>query len=190
MPRKQPLSPPWGQVRFRCPFPGPTTPLEKVRAPVLGLDHVPYRERQRGVSRHAGEIRLLDLPGRRMTHPSRAATGAIPDAPLTRLPPGRSLQRGVHVMSNFDEGVILRAHRFRAELAGYRIERGHYMGGEEDRADRWYVVPVARTVSTAADRSGPGFRTLEAAADEAERLVDESRGPTSGHAVSGSRGRS
>lgn len=59
-------------------------------------------------------------------------------------------------MSNFDEGVILRAHRFRAEMAGYRLERGHYMDGEDDRADRWYVVPASRTVSTAADRAGQG----------------------------------
>ena len=29
-------------------------------------------------------------------------------------------------MSDFDEGVILRAHRFRAESVGYRLERGHY----------------------------------------------------------------
>ena len=48
-------------------------------------------------------------------------------------------------MSVFDEGVILRAHRFRAEMAGYRLERGHYMDREHDRADRWYVVPASRT---------------------------------------------
>lgn len=77
-------------------------------------------------------------------------------------------------MGEVDEGVILRAHRFRAEIAGYRLERGHYMGGEGDRADRWYVVPASRTASTASDRSGPGFRTIGAAADEAERLARES----------------
>ena len=60
-------------------------------------------------------------------------------------------------MSEFDEGVILRAHRFRAEMVGYRLERGHYMDKEDDRADRWYVVPASQHVSTAADRSGPGF---------------------------------
>ena len=75
-------------------------------------------------------------------------------------------------MSKFDAGVILRAHRFRAQMAGYRLERGHYMDGKDDRADRWYVVPISRTVSTTADRSGPGLRTVGAAADEAERLAD------------------
>ena len=79
-------------------------------------------------------------------------------------------------MSKFDEGVILRAHRFRAEAVGYRLERGHYMDAEHDRADRWYVVPASRTVSTAGDRSGPGFRTISAAADEAERLARERPG--------------
>lgn len=82
-------------------------------------------------------------------------------------------------MSDFDEGVILRAHRFRAEMAGYRLERGHYMDGEDDRSDRWYVVPASRTVSVAADRTGPGLGTAAAAtADEAERLGGERQGPT------------
>ena len=81
-------------------------------------------------------------------------------------------------MSDFDEGVILRAHRFRAEMAGYRLERGHYMDGEDDRADRWYLVPASRAVSAAADRTGAGFRTAAAAADEAERLAGERQGPT------------
>ena len=93
-------------------------------------------------------------------------------------------------MSDFDEGVILRAHRFRAEVAGYRIERGHYMDGEDDRADRWYVVPVSRTVSTATDRSGSGFRTIAEAADEAARLAGERQGATPEGADPGSRGRS
>ncbi|MDE2945339.1 MAG: hypothetical protein OXT63_14205 [Gemmatimonadota bacterium] len=93
-------------------------------------------------------------------------------------------------MNEFDEGVILRAHRFRAELAGYRIERGHYMDGEDDRADRWYVVPSSREVSTDADRSGAGFRTVAEAADEAVGLAGESRGPTHGGTDSGSPGRS
>lgn len=78
-------------------------------------------------------------------------------------------------MSDFDAGVILRAHRFRAESVGYRLERGHYMEGEDDRADGWYVVPTSRTVSTAADRAGPGFRSIKAAADEAERLAGRER---------------
>ena len=70
-------------------------------------------------------------------------------------------------MGEFDEGVILRAHRFRAEMAVYRIERGHYMDAEDDRADRWYVVPASRKDSTGPDRSGQGFRTIAEAADEA-----------------------
>ncbi|MDE2879649.1 hypothetical protein [Candidatus Palauibacter soopunensis] len=76
-------------------------------------------------------------------------------------------------MNEFDQGVILRAHRFRAESVGYRLERGHYMEGEDDRADRWYVVPASRRVSTAADRSGPGFRSIKAAADDAKRVLVE-----------------
>ena len=71
----------------------------------------------------------------------------------------------------YDPGVIMRAHKFRAEVAGFRLERGHYMGGEDDRADRWYVVRASRTVSTSADRTGPGFRTIREAADEAQRLA-------------------
>lgn len=58
-------------------------------------------------------------------------------------------------MAEFDQGVILRAHQFRAEVAGYRLERGHYMSGEDDPADR-----------------------IEAAADEAERLAGERGRPT------------
>ena len=79
-------------------------------------------------------------------------------------------------MRDYDEGVILRAHQFRAEMAGYRLVRGHSMEGEDDRADRWYVVPASRTISTAADRAGPGFRKVEAAADEAERLAGQEGG--------------
>jgi len=93
-------------------------------------------------------------------------------------------------MNEIDQAVILRAHRFRAEVAGYRIERGHYMDGEDDRADRWYVVPSSREVSTDADRSGPGFRTVAEAADEAVRLAIERRGATPARADSGSGGRS
>ncbi|MDE0357762.1 MAG: hypothetical protein OXN92_08460 [Gammaproteobacteria bacterium] len=83
-------------------------------------------------------------------------------------------------MNKFDEGVILRAHRFRAESVGYRLERGHYMDGEDDRADRWYVVPSSREVSTGTDRAGPGFRSVKSAADEAERLAARERGSGEG----------
>ncbi len=55
------------------------------------------------------------------------------------------------------------------------------MEGGDDRADRWYVVPARQTVSTADDRSGPGLRTIGAAADEAERLARERGQPTPGH---------
>lgn len=58
---------------------------------------------------------------------------------------------------NFDRGVILRALRFRARLAGYRLERGHYMDQPDDRADRWYLVPEA---DSNASRSGDGYRTI------------------------------
>ncbi|WP_420439809.1 hypothetical protein [Candidatus Palauibacter sp.] len=100
------------------------------------------------------------------------------------------MNAGVQPMNEFDEGVILRAHRFRTEVAGYRIERGHHMGGEDDRADRWYVVPSSRKVSTGADRSGPGFRTVAEAADEAVRLAGERGAPTPGRADPGWGGRS
>lgn len=93
-------------------------------------------------------------------------------------------------MNKFDEGVILRAHRFRAEVAGYRIERGHYMDGDDDRADRWYAVPSSREVSTDSDRSGPGFRTIAEAADEAARLARERPGPPTAGAGPSSRERS
>lgn len=95
---------------------------------------------------------------------------------------------GCGLMSDFDEGVILRAHRFRDELAGYRLERGHYMDGEDDRADRWYVVPASQKASTGTDRSGPGFGTIGEAAVEAERLAGERPPRTSKRADPGSRG--
>ena len=65
---------------------------------------------------------------------------------------------------NFDPTVIIRAHRFRAEMAGFKLERGHRMGHEDDRADRWYVVPLH---AENPDRSGEGYRTIKAAADAA-----------------------
>lgn len=71
---------------------------------------------------------------------------------------------------HFDRGVILRAHRFVAELAGFRLERGHYMDQEDDRADRWYVVPLSEENPS---RSGSGFKTSAAAAAEAKRLAAE-----------------
>lgn len=69
--------------------------------------------------------------------------------------------------ANFDPGVIVRALRFRARLDGFRLERGHYMDRPEDRADRWYVVPLG---DSDASRSGDGFPTIKEAAAEAERL--------------------
>ncbi|WP_419163053.1 hypothetical protein [Candidatus Palauibacter sp.] len=68
---------------------------------------------------------------------------------------------------DIDPGVIIRALRFKAEMAGYRLERGHYMDRPDDRADRWYVVPLA---STDAPRAGSGFKTMAEAAKEAENL--------------------
>ena len=79
-------------------------------------------------------------------------------------------QKGRDLVSEFgrgvDPGVILRAHRFRAEIAGFRIVRGQYMDGERDRADRWYVVPLA---DLNPERTGPGFKGSAEAAEEAER---------------------
>lgn len=69
--------------------------------------------------------------------------------------------------ANFDPGVIVRALRFRAKLDGFRLERGHYMDRSDDRADRWYVVPLG---DSDALRSGDGFPTIKKAAAEAERL--------------------
>ncbi len=68
---------------------------------------------------------------------------------------------------HFDPGVIVRALRFRAKLDGFRLERGHYMDRSEDRADRWYAVPLEDSDGA---RSGSGFRTIAEAAAEAERL--------------------
>ena len=70
---------------------------------------------------------------------------------------------------NFDPGVILRALRFRAQLAGYRLERGHYMDRPDDRADRWYLVPAAEENPT---RSGEGHKTIAKAMEELDRLPD------------------
>lgn len=69
--------------------------------------------------------------------------------------------------AGFDPGVVVRALRFRAELDGFRLERGHYMDRSDDRADRWYVVPMG---DSEASRSGGGFPTIRKAADEVERL--------------------
>ncbi|WP_419938603.1 hypothetical protein [Candidatus Palauibacter sp.] len=69
--------------------------------------------------------------------------------------------------SNFDPGVMLRALRFRANLAGYRLERGHYMDRPDDRADRWYLVPAA---DENAPRSGDGYPTLVRVREELDNL--------------------
>ena len=69
--------------------------------------------------------------------------------------------------AKFDRGVVVRALRFRAKLDGFRLERGHYMDRDDDRADRWYAVPLG---DRDAPRSGEGFPTITAAADEAQRL--------------------
>ena len=68
----------------------------------------------------------------------------------------------------YDPGVLLRARRFIAEGLGYRLVRGHYMDQDEDRADRWYVVPRDEPDPP---REGPGFRTAELAVAEARRLA-------------------
>ena len=68
----------------------------------------------------------------------------------------------------FDPNVIIRAHRFRAEMAGYRLVRGHFMDGESDRADRWYPVPSdAKPEDEAAHRQSDGYRSVAEAADAA-----------------------
>ncbi|MYG49767.1 MAG: hypothetical protein F4164_10440 [Gemmatimonadales bacterium] len=69
--------------------------------------------------------------------------------------------------ARFDPSVVVRALRFRAKLDGFRLERGHYMDRPEDRADRWYAVPLGDSDPS---RSGDGFRTIAEAADEAARL--------------------
>ena len=77
--------------------------------------------------------------------------------------------------AKFDRSVVVRALRFRAKLDGFRLERGHYMDRSEDRADRWYAVPLG---DGDALRSGDGFRTIAEAADEAERLRKLRDGPS------------
>ena len=69
--------------------------------------------------------------------------------------------------SNFDPGVMLRALRFRANLAGYRIERGHYMDRPADRSVRCYLVPAA---DENAPRSGDGYPTLVRVREELDNL--------------------
>ncbi len=76
--------------------------------------------------------------------------------------------------ANFDPGVILRALRFRAQLAGYRLERGHYMDRPDDRADRWYLVPAA---DENAPRSGSGHPTIAKAMEALDQLPDLSGSP-------------
>lgn len=76
--------------------------------------------------------------------------------------------------ANFDPGVILRALRFRAQLAGYRLERGHYMDQPDDRADRWYLVPAS---DDNAPRSGSGHPTIAEAMEALDQLPDLSGPP-------------
>lgn len=67
--------------------------------------------------------------------------------------------------NNFDPTVAVRAHRFRAKIAGYRIVRGHFMDKGNDRADRYYLIPLD---NPDAERDGSGYRTIKMAADVAE----------------------
>ena len=93
-------------------------------------------------------------------------------------------------MNEFDEGVILRA-------CG-RTGSGPKWPGTDtgsSAATTWTartiartggnVVPSSRKVSTGGDRSGPGFRTVAEAADEAVRLAGERVAPTRGRADPG-----
>lgn len=67
-----------------------------------------------------------------------------------------------------DRSVIIRAHRFRAEMAGYRLVRGHFMDGGSDRADRWYLMPSdVSPEDEAAYRQTDGYRSVAEAADVA-----------------------
>ena len=68
---------------------------------------------------------------------------------------------------SFDPKIIIRAHKFRASEVGFSIVRGAYMDRDEDRADRYYLVPHALSNGK---RTGSGFKTIKSAADEAVRL--------------------
>lgn len=68
----------------------------------------------------------------------------------------------------YDPGVIIRAHRFRAEMAGFRLVRGHYMDGDTDNARRWYLVPLVCDPDDEREhRANGGYRTINEAASVA-----------------------
>lgn len=72
-------------------------------------------------------------------------------------------------MPSYDPSVIIRAYRFIAEVAGYRIVRGDYMDQPNNRADRYYNVSLDadHAEETFVKGRSPGYRTLKLAADAA-----------------------
>ena len=73
----------------------------------------------------------------------------------------------------YDPGVIIRANQFRAQMAGFKLVRGHYASGETDLASRWYVVPRECSPEEEAEhRQNGGHRTI---ADAAEAAVSKER---------------
>ena len=60
--------------------------------------------------------------------------------------------------------------RARIRRAGYRVERGDYIGTTDDRSDGWYLYRPDRDII---DRRGPGHHTLADAADAAEECEIE-----------------
>lgn len=68
----------------------------------------------------------------------------------------------------YDPGVIIRAHRFRAEMVGFKLVRGHYAGGDADLATRWYVVPLVVAPECEHEhRQSGGYSTIADAVDAA-----------------------
>lgn len=68
----------------------------------------------------------------------------------------------------YDPGVIIRAQRFRAQVAGFKLVRGHYASGDTDLATRWYVVPLDVDPEREQEhRQDGGYRTVSEAADAA-----------------------
>ena len=68
----------------------------------------------------------------------------------------------------YDPGVIIRAHRFRAEMAGFKLVRGHYASGDADLAAPWYVLPFDVTPEREHEhRQRGGYSTIADAADVA-----------------------
>ena len=85
----------------------------------------------------------------------RGTSGLAPDS----IGPAASSELSSWRKSGFGGAVILWAHPFRAESVRYRIDRSHYMDGEDDRADRQCVVPALAPMFGQRTSSAPRLGT-------------------------------